>query len=141
MGWEVAVNAVLTSRCCSISRGAVLVCVCLRPDGYAIAISLPRRVLLHRFNFKHPVRDLCFSPDDRYVAVSSGRKLQLWRAPGMKREFAPFSLHRTYTGHFDDITCISWAPNGRWDCCNAQHVHCASMHLCVVAGAASACPP
>ena len=86
----------------------------LTSDGHAIVITLPRRVLLHRFNFKAPVRDLSFSPDDRFLAVTHGRKLQLWRAPGLKREFAPFVLHRTYTGHFDDITCIGWSPDSRY---------------------------
>ena len=76
-------------------------------------ISLPRRVLLHRFNFKERVRDISFSPDDKFLAVTHGRKLQLWRAPAVKRDFTPFVLHRTYTGHFDDVTCVSWAPNSR----------------------------
>jgi periodic tryptophan protein 2 len=64
-------------------------------------------------NFKEKVRDVRFSPDDGYIAVALGRKLQVWRTPEMRREFSPFVLHRTYTGHFDDVSCVCWAPNGR----------------------------
>ena len=82
-------------------------------DGNAIVINLQRRVLLHRFNFKEKVRDIQFSPDDKFIAVAVGRKMQVWRTPGLQREFAPFVLHRTYTGHFDDVTCVSWSPSCR----------------------------
>lgn len=82
--------------------------------GASVVINLQRRVLLHRFNFKDKVRAVAFSPDDTHIAVGVGRKLQIWRAPGLKREFSPFVLHHTHTGHFDDITTVAWSPNGRY---------------------------
>jgi periodic tryptophan protein 2 len=87
--------------------------VVLLADGYAVVISLARRVLLHRFNFKGRVRDVQFSPDDSFIAVTHGRKVNVWRSPSLRREFAPFVLHRTFTGHFDDVTCVSWSPCSR----------------------------
>jgi periodic tryptophan protein 2 len=83
-------------------------------DGAAVVINLQRHILIHRMNFKEKVRDVRFSPDDTFIAVAVGRKLQVWRTPEMRREFAPFVLHRTYTGHFDDVSCVSWSPNGRY---------------------------
>ena len=83
-------------------------------DGYALVVNLPRRVVVHRFNFKAPVLDAAFSPDGAYLAVTHGRKLEVWCAPGLEREFSPFVLHRVYTGHYDDVTCLDWSPNGRY---------------------------
>ena len=83
-------------------------------DGRALVSNYRRRVVLHRFNFKKPVRDVQFSPNDRYLAVTHGNHVQVWNAPGLRREFSPFHLHRTYTGHHDETTCIDWSPSGRF---------------------------
>lgn len=93
-------------------NGRMLVAVDI--DGHALCINLPRRIVVHRFSFKSAVADLAFSPDGRYLAVTHGRKLQVWRAPGLDREFAPFALHRTYTGHYDELTCVDWSPNSAY---------------------------
>ena len=38
--------------------------------------------------------------------------VQVWRTPNhLVREFAPFALHRTYTGHHDEVLSIRWAPD------------------------------
>ena len=40
---------------------------------------------------------------------------RVWRTPSVfVREFAPFVLHRTYVGHFDDVLSIAWSRNGRF---------------------------
>ena len=83
-------------------------------DGYALAINYARRVVVHRFNFKAPVAALAFSPDGKFLAVSHGRKLQIWRTPTLDHTFSAFELLRTLTGHFDDVTCIDWSPTGRY---------------------------
>ena len=54
------------------------------------------------------MRDLKFSPDGDFLAVAAGRKLQVWHSPSRRREFTPFSLHRTYAGHHDDIRGVAW---------------------------------
>ncbi|CAI5742767.1 unnamed protein product [Hyaloperonospora brassicae] len=78
-------------------------------DGRCLLVNLKRGVVLYRFHFKHPVRALNFSPDNCYIAVAIGTKVQLWRTPGLVREFAPFVLHRTYTGHYADVVSVSWS--------------------------------
>lgn len=52
--------------------------------------------------------------DTRYIAVTHGKHIQVWVAPGHTKEFAPFVLHRTYTGHYDDTTCIDWSADSRY---------------------------
>lgn len=82
-------------------------------DGRALLINLPRRVVLNHFNFKEKVRAIQFSPDARWIAVNHGNNLQIWKAPGFTKEFAPFVLYRTFTGHFDEILTISWSPDSK----------------------------
>jgi hypothetical protein len=48
----------------------------------------------------------------RHIAVTHGAHVQVWRTPNhLVREFAPFVLHRTYTGHHDDVLSIQWSPD------------------------------
>ncbi|XP_032218191.2 periodic tryptophan protein 2 homolog isoform X3 [Nematostella vectensis] len=83
-------------------------------DGRSILANLRTKVALHFFNFKKPVEDIVFSPNGRFIAVTHGKHVQVWSAPGHTREFAPFVLHRTYTGHYDDTTCIDWSSDSRF---------------------------
>ena len=84
-------------------------------DGHAILINVSRRALLAHMNFKLPVRDAQFSPNGQYLAVTHGAQVQVWRTPSvLVREFAPFVLHRTYVGHFDDVLSITWSRTGRF---------------------------
>jgi periodic tryptophan protein 2 len=53
-------------------------------------------------------------PNPRHASqVSHGKQIQVWNAPGSNKEFAPFVLHRTYTGHYDDVVAIDWSPDSR----------------------------
>ncbi|CEQ40342.1 SPOSA6832_01966, partial [Sporobolomyces salmonicolor] len=75
-------------------------------DGRAVLVNFKRSTVLHHFNFKKPVRDIKFSPD--------GKRIQVWHTPShLAREFAPFNLHRTYTGHYDDVLSIQWSADSR----------------------------
>lgn len=82
-------------------------------DGHALLMNVARRSLLAHMSFKLPVRDAQFSPNGEYLAVTHGTQVQVWRTPSvLVREFAPFVLHRTYVGHFDDVLSITWSRNG-----------------------------
>ncbi|KAI9920873.1 hypothetical protein PsorP6_001750 [Peronosclerospora sorghi] len=83
-------------------------------DGRCLLVNLKRGIVLYRFHFKQPVRALNFSPNDRYIAVAIGNKVQLWHTPGLVREFAPFVLHRTYTGHYADVVSVSWSHDAKF---------------------------
>ncbi|KAJ7185673.1 quinon protein alcohol dehydrogenase-like superfamily [Mycena filopes] len=79
-------------------------------DGRALLVNFRRGVILHHFNFQKRVKDIKFSPDGKYIAVTHGTHVQVWRTPNhLAREFAPFNLHRTYTGHHDDVLSIQWS--------------------------------
>ncbi|CAC22605.1 small subunit processome, U3 snoRNP-associated protein Utp1 [Schizosaccharomyces pombe] len=85
-------------------------------EGRCILCNFLRRSVLHYFNFKSPVGAIEFSPNGKFFAVSLGKLIQVWRTPNSleEREFAPFVLHREYTGHFDDIVSISWSADSRF---------------------------
>lgn len=69
---------------------------------------------MHHFNFKRPVKAITFSPDGKYIAVSHDSHVQVWLTPNhLIREFAPFELHRTYTGHHDEVVSIEWSPDSQ----------------------------
>ncbi|XP_006463359.1 hypothetical protein AGABI2DRAFT_186957 [Agaricus bisporus var. bisporus H97] len=81
-------------------------------DGRALLVNAKRGVVLHHFNFKKPVKDIKFSPDGKYIAATHGSHVQVWCTPNhLVREFAPFNLHRTYTGHHDDVLSVIWSPD------------------------------
>ncbi|KAF8171499.1 WD40-repeat-containing domain protein [Pholiota molesta] len=81
-------------------------------DGRALLVNARKGVVLHHFNFHKSVKDIQFSPNGQYIAVTHASHIQVWRTPNhLLREFAPFTLHRTYTGHHDDVLSIQWAPD------------------------------
>ena len=72
----------------------------------------PARILSLRCScsFNAKVRWATFSHDGNYLAVTHDRQTQIWHTPSVTaKEFAPFRLIRTYTGHFDDTTHIDWS--------------------------------
>lgn len=80
-------------------------------DNHAMLVNFRRSVVLHRFTFKRNVKVCEFSPCGLYFAVSYGNHVQVWHAPGLRREFAPFVLHRTYTGLGGSVIGIQWSSD------------------------------
>jgi len=80
-------------------------------NDHAMLVNYRRGVVLHRIKFKQTVRCVEFSPDGTMLAVSSGKKVQVWLTPGLRREVSPFVLHRTYTGLAGDVTCLAWSSD------------------------------
>ncbi|KAK3832335.1 MAG: WD40 repeat-like protein [Linnemannia gamsii] len=97
----------------ALSPNATLL-ISVDEDGRALLVNYNRQIVLHHFNFKNKVYDLQFSPDGKYFAVTHGKQIQLWKTPGFHREFTPIVLHRTYTGHYDEVTCITWSPDSKY---------------------------
>ncbi|OAX35682.1 WD40 repeat-like protein [Rhizopogon vinicolor AM-OR11-026] len=88
------------------------VLVSIDEDGRALLVNFKRGVVLHHFNFQKPVKDIQFSHDGKFIAVTHDSHVQVWRTPNhLVREFAPFVLHRTYTGHHDEVSSIRWSPD------------------------------
>lgn len=99
-------------------------CLAGDADGRALLVNFPRRIVLHHFNFKVRVHALEFSPDGRLFAASHGSKVQLWRTPGLRREFSPFVLFRTFTGFGDDVTSLSWSGDSRFLLAGSRDMTC-----------------
>lgn len=84
-------------------------------SGNAILSNIPKRTILHYFNFKEPITQLSFSPNGEWLAVAMGGKFRIWRTPsGQQREFAPLVLDKTISGHTDDIVSFDWSRSGRF---------------------------
>jgi periodic tryptophan protein 2 len=78
-------------------------------------VHVRKGTVLHRISFKKAVNHAAFSPDGKYIAVTHGNMVQVWTTPSaLAREFAPFTLHREYTGHHDDVVSIAWSKTSRW---------------------------
>ncbi|KAJ9123696.1 hypothetical protein QFC24_003470 [Naganishia onofrii] len=74
-------------------------------DGRALFVHFKKGTVLHYINFKAKVLACSFSPDGKYIAVTHGNQTHVWNTPShLVREFAPFVLHRVYTGHHDEVT-------------------------------------
>jgi len=40
--------------------------------------------------------------------------LQIWRAPGLRKVFAPMELYRSYGGCHADISSVDWSDDSFW---------------------------
>lgn len=77
-------------------------------------VHFRRGTALHHISFKAPVTHAAFSPDGKYFAITHGTQIQVWETlSAIAREFAPFVLHRTYTGHAGDVVSICWSKTSR----------------------------
>ena len=83
-------------------------------DGRALLINFKKQLLLHHHSFKDPVFDIKFSPNGKLVAVTHGKHIQIWHAPGFTREFAPFVLFKEYPGHYDCVNSITWSRDSKY---------------------------
>ncbi|KAI8982130.1 WD40-repeat-containing domain protein [Mycotypha africana] len=75
-------------------------------------------------NFKARARAIQFSPDGKYVAITNERTVDIWKAPGHTREFAPFVLYFKALGHHDEITNISWSPDSKFFLTTSKDMTC-----------------
>jgi len=96
-----------------LSPNATLL-ISIDEDGHAIVINFLKKIQLCEFHFQQPVRDIKFSPDSKYLAVTHGDHIQVWRSPPLVTQFRPFVLHRTYTGHYGDVTTLHWTPCSKY---------------------------
>ncbi|XP_046852347.1 periodic tryptophan protein 2 homolog isoform X2 [Xenia sp. Carnegie-2017] len=100
-------------KCMALSPNDQLL-ITIDEDGKSILSSLQSFATLHYFTFKTVVYDIKFSPNGRFFAVTIGMKMQVWITPGRCKEFAPVTLHRTYTGQYDNTICIDWSSDSKF---------------------------
>mmetsp|Transcript_4564 Transcript_4564/g.6469 ORF Transcript_4564/g.6469 Transcript_4564/m.6469 type:complete len:933 (+) Transcript_4564:1-2799(+) len=82
-------------------------------ENYALLVNFHRSVILHRFKFHGgaSVKQCIFSPCGKYFGVTAGRRVDIWHTPGLRREFAPFVLHRSLGGFGDAVLSIDWSQD------------------------------
>ena len=97
---------------CVSPDGALLVAI--DDTGRSLVINRKQNALLHHFSFKDTVRVASFSPDGRYLAVGSGRLVQVWCRPGLVKSTNPLELHRTYGHCHSDIVSLDWSDDSTW---------------------------
>jgi periodic tryptophan protein 2 len=98
-----------------------LILLTVDKTGRAILSHLPRRLAIYHFTLPSAITALSFSPCGKYFAAACGRIIQVWGTPDSLTssgqgglEFAPFILHRKYTGHYDNVTSVEWSSDSRF---------------------------
>ena len=61
--------------------------------------------------FKKSVNHIKFSNNGRYFSVCLGRHVQIWSTPSSRRDFSPFVIIHTFTGHTEDVTRCEWSKS------------------------------
>jgi periodic tryptophan protein 2 len=82
-------------------------------DGHSLCVDFSHRTVLYRFNFKRTPEAVEFSPNGKYFAITTGKKIQVWFTPGKERVFAPYVLHQTFSGHHDNVLSLNWSPDSK----------------------------
>ena len=84
-------------------------------DGFALIINYQKQVVIAHFNFRDHVTALTFTPDSKFFAVATGKKLKIFESPDVTHKtFSPLVLYKKYANlHSDDITGISWSTDSR----------------------------
>ena len=102
-----------------VPRGNLLLSV--DEDGHAILSNFLRRITIHYFSFRDTVTALAFSPSGRHFAAGLGRLVEVWHTPSTPDssseegiEFAPFTRHRVYAGHYDTVQSLQWSADSRF---------------------------
>lgn len=57
---------------------------------------------------------LKFSPDGKFIAVGTGKLLQIWRSPAFRREVFAFELVRTFAEFDDKVVAIDWSLDSEY---------------------------
>ncbi|KAI9366885.1 WD40 repeat-like protein [Zopfochytrium polystomum] len=93
-------------------------------DGRGLLVNFHRQAIIHRQNFKEPVRDIQFSPNGAFIAITHGKHVQLWRLPTDFTTLSPFVLHRELAGPYDDILTIRWSPDSLYLLAGCKDLTC-----------------
>eukprot|EP00158_Paraphelidium_tribonemae_P007647 Partr_v1_DN28312_c2_g1_i1_m79132 putative periodic tryptophan protein len=86
-------------------------------DGRMAIASFHARVIVYQMSLASAASAVAFSPCSCYIACALMQKnhIQVWKfasGAAIVREFSPFTLVKTFTGHHDDITSLSWTSDG-----------------------------
>lgn len=87
-------------------------------DNRGFLCNMDTGVVVHRFHVNAGTdvsavcRNLEFSRDGLYLAISIGRKVQVWRLPETRcKVFSPMVLEHEFAIHAKDVVSLDWAPS------------------------------
>ena len=83
--------------------------------GYCLVVNFPKQIVISHFNFRSKISGLKISPNNKFLAVSINKGIQIFEMPNLIKEYEPFVLYRKYTAfHNDKITSINWSADSRF---------------------------
>ena len=83
--------------------------------GYCLAVNFPKQIVISHFNFRSKINGMKISPNNKFLAVSINKGVQIFEMPNLIKEYEPFVLYRKYTAfHNDKITSINWSADSRF---------------------------
>ena len=83
--------------------------------GYCLVVNFPKQIVISHFNFRSKINSLKISPNNKFLAVSINKSIQIFEMPNLIKEYEPFVLYRKYTSfHNDKITSINWSSDSRF---------------------------
>ncbi|CAN1126420.1 Periodic tryptophan protein 2 [Linum perenne] len=122
VGNRVSITDLLKSQTITLpfQSSSNLRCIAASPDGTFLLtvdennraqfVNIPARVSLHRIQFKHgDVHKVQFSPDGKFIAVATGKLVEIWMSPGFKKEPFAFHLVRTLADCEATVTALEWS--------------------------------
>ena len=83
--------------------------------GYCLVVNFPKQTVISHFNFRSKINGMKISPNNKFLAVSINKGIQIFEMPNLIKEYEPFVLYRKYTAfHNDKITSINWSSDSRF---------------------------
>ena len=83
--------------------------------GYCLVVNFPKQIVISHFNFRSKINGMKISPNNKFLAVSINKGVQIFEMPNLIKEYEPFVLYRKYTAfHNDKITSINWSADSRF---------------------------
>ena len=83
--------------------------------GHCLVVNFPKQIVISHFNFRSKINGMKISPNNKFLAVSINKEIQIFEMPNLMKEYEPFVLYRKYTSfHNDKITSINWSADSRF---------------------------
>ena len=103
--------------------------------GYCLVVNFPKQIVISHFNFRSKINGLKISPNNKFLAVSINKGVQIFEMPNLIKEYEPFVLYRKYTAfHNDKITSINWSADSRFILTGSKDTNVRILNLFKIPG-------